>query len=486
MCHAKAPDTSSDSSSSSGDDDEFPDMQKLRLTDGADTAASSKDNAAARVKKTAKKKEEQRAKPKSEGDAGFVEGWPDNVACETCIEEGFPDRLRDHWKRLHRWWSEGNDQSTPSGVASAGRTEGDGQWLRSCWRCIQKRQALPDEATSRLWILHHRVGAQRRDERNKTFKAVMADTEEHMPGMSKKGKRLQVHLSLLAAVFRPIMDLLVLKAKWMARRDQDLAERSDLLKQFHEAKGDPEKQFKLLEKLEAWEENYEKTTGRPLAFASRGGAEVQEAYMKAADYADAWTESPHGSFKGFYFCEHALPYGGKCNTLITSKGWARKHEVEAELSVEAATRKKQSWYCGACGCKYSTNYGQLVEIYGRDPKSGATTVHCWVKAPVPDWLDHMDVKAMAIERAFGAKATTPLDLFKLLPERLPQVARDFLRPLQKSELSLPGLDPNSHLRVVNEAYLEQLPEFKWDYIFKCIGLEMPQRPPSKKKKGGRK
>ena len=430
-------------------------MTKLHITDGPGAACASTDPShpgAASADRGGKKprKEAQQKKPRDRSDPNYKEGWP-LVDCDKC------NNHREHWKKMHAEWVESDD-----GTAIIRRT---------CWECIGLMLGV-EEPAARVYIMENQPDWQHRKNRNDTYKAVLQDVKTTFSGLDKKGVRRECHLAVLTKIMTPLMDLLIAKKKWMDRRVELMEERKDLLEKFHALAGNLSEQYKVLEELESFEKEFERSHGRPLAF-SKHSYSVQIGFHRAADYCDEWVSSPAGSFRSFYFCDAKVCYE-RCHTLIVAKAWDKKIKGEAEW-----TSSGQKWSCGACGAVYKTAFGMLTEIISKQ-----ADVHFWVRSPIADWMDHLDVKAMRLERDYNPP--TPQALYEMLPVVMPSAVEGFLRPLAQREMAKPEVSSNGYFRVLRPEQLDKIPSLPWDTIFKVVGLEVPKAPPSKKKKGGRK
>lgn len=429
-------------------------MEKMALDDaaqGSEGPAASGAASAGRKQRGKPKKEEQRAKPKKPGDDGYVAGWPDALACETCDRED-----RHHWKALHREWVATDEHS--------------GFYQRVCKFCIMARHNL-NEAEARVWIVQANPATAKRKDRDEEYRKVRDENRQEHPMMSKSGIRKLVHNKLLQQVFRPLADLLVRKKKWLDARAEMMKDRVALLDKFKK-ETNPRLQYSYMLELEAWETNYEKLYGRPLAWNTLP-PEKQSQMFAAADYEDTWVTGKGGSFKAWYFCNADIGWKGNgCKTFISAKAWDKLHKGADEWE-----KTGQRWWCNCCGARYMTRHGMMCEVY--HPHTGTF----WVRAKVPN-LDHQDVRAMRIERDMAGRdeIVDAAALFASLPDTLPSSVPVYMRAAIAADMR-DGRSPEGHWKLLNEEVLANIPWFEWDTLFNLFGLKIPEKV---EKKGGKK
>ena len=125
----------------------------------------------------------------------------------------------------------------------------------------------------------------------------------------------------------------------------------------------------------------------------------------AADYTDEWYMVGHGeslkAFRSFYVCD-AKVGTEHCGTMTLSSQWTRRHEDPLA--------QKQRWYCPACGARYKTTSGVLVELV-----HGGATHHVRADFP-PESIQ--EVKWASVQRSHD-HATTPETLLAAIPDAAP-------------------------------------------------------------------
>ena len=399
------------------------------------------------------RKAEQEQRPLGTSDPNFVATWP-QVRCSFC------DRAELHsWKKC---------------IRTSVYIERDGAevrvWKYQCFHCVMAEENVSENVAKQM-IMERQPNAEHRVMRQAQYNKVFQEKKMELEGVSRRCLRTAVHISLLGKLLEPITSLIIKKKKWLERRHEVMGERADLLARF-KAEKDPDVQYGMLLELEEWEAKYEKDFGRGQAFSTFSEADAN-ALLKAADYEDTWVTSAHGSIRSYYWCEATQCDQSKCDTLISSKAWDRKHKGDAEWE-----RSGQAWYCGHCGSRYHTRFGMLIELVAK--KEG---VHQWLRAPIPDW-DHKDLKAMICEERYSPQSAA--ELYRLIPMSLPNMQKDFLVPLRQCDMR-DGGDPTGHFKVLGGDLLRKMPFFEWDQIFRAIGMEAPKKPEkAKKRRSGRR
>jgi hypothetical protein len=116
----------------------------------------------------------------------------------------------------------------------------------------------------------------------------------------------------------------------------------------------------------------------------------------------------------------------------------------------------QRWYCNACGCKYKTTMGVLIEFY----KDGMAT-YCLAEFP-PQSI--CDARGLMIESAFK-DIKTPEELLAAVPNS---------KPLSDAVLKR---ESEGIYKIAEHAQLEALDTFKWEQLF-----NLPETKKQKKKR----
>ena len=198
-------------------------------------------------------------------------------------------------------------------------------------------------------------------------------------------------------------------------------------------------QLAVVEQLEAAIQK----AGERLAFAAKGPS-LANSYQMASEFQDSWVEGAFWRLRSWYVCT--------CGCVTSSKSWRRKF-----AAFDAA---KQRYYCVACGRRYRTTMGQIVEIFC--PKDAMTL---WARAEIPpDALE--DVRAMAA--AASGVPDTPEAFYAALAQYTPTTGTIFRR-MEPGELYEPStapelLDQVAMLVPEGRALLDSRPMFPWNQI----------------------
>ena len=178
--------------------------------------------------------------------------------------------------------------------------------------------------------------------------------------------------------------------------------------------------------------------------------------MNVAQYRDQWVETKNGSLRARYLrlqdCKGTKPV---CGALMPAKEWTRR--------FKDPSASHQRWYCVCCETRYMTKFGMLAEIH----RDGIST---FMLAEVTNW-DVDDARAMFLEKEGigGEKATSPEELWKLIPNFVPRDSTDILRPLEPYEKVWDAeCDRSTISKLINTDGLKDAPKWKWDDLFAIL------------------
>ena len=173
---------------------------------------------------------------------------------------------------------------------------------------------------------------------------------------------------------------------------------------------------------------------RMLAWEDKGPE--QDEYLRACEYADEWVRWGGYRLRSYYKCS--------CGAVISSKTWKTKHADPMA--------SKQKWYCLACGRKYATAMGQLVELLTPGNQL------LWMYADIPN-KDVEDIRALALEKEKRDKVSSAADLYSQIASYAPATGHGVLRPATVGDLC--------------SWALETIPRDQWDAQVKMMAMMTP-------------
>ena len=189
-----------------------------------------------------------------------------------------------------------------------------------------------------------------------------------------------------------------------------MEQHAELLKRLRETT-QPEEIKLLVDQID------EINTAEPEYEGFKAEGEKQGDLWFVSTYQDEVAAVEGASFRFYFVCD-AGGVDNKCQTVITSKGWRRKHEVDGWV-------KGQRYYCITCGAGYNQNWGCLVQLkLPKDP------MVYYMRAQIPD-DDTLDLMAMRAEKYYFKKGMTNKQLWDALPEMQPE-GTSFLRAAEKN------------------------------------------------------
>jgi hypothetical protein len=206
-----------------------------------------------------------------------------------------------------------------------------------------------------------------------------------------------------------------------------MEQHAELLKRLRETT-QPEEIKLLVDQID------EINTAEPEYEGFKAEGEKQGDLWFVSTYQDEVASVEGASFRFYFVCD-AGGDDNKCQTVITSKGWRRKHEVDGWV-------KGQRYYC-RCNAGYNQKWGCLVQLkLPKDP------MVYYMRAQIPD-DDTLDLMAMRAEKYYFKKGMTNKQLWDALPEMQPE-GTSFLRPVEKNMCSF-----------TDRKFFDSLPEYKW-------------------------
>ena len=137
---------------------------------------------------------------------------------------------------------------------------------------------------------------------------------------------------------KDIGPIIVLKARQRKALMNIMSEHQDLIEQLRAA-SEPDEIKTLVDLIEDIN-----VTTEPEYLGFKDEGEAQSDYWFISSYQDEVVANEGASFR-FFFCCDSGPEGDKCQTVTTSKGWRRKHEVQGWV-------KGQHYYCKSCHAGY--------------------------------------------------------------------------------------------------------------------------------------
>ena len=192
---------------------------------------------------------------------------------------------------------------------------------------------------------------------------------------------------------------------------------------------------------------------QPIAFRGRG--EQQFEHIIVCTYADEWLTWAGYRFRSYYVCD--------CGCVCSSKMWTRKFPELAAV--------KQRWCCVACGKRYKTTYGALLELLNIQ-----TNTASWTKGDAPP-MDIEDIRALALEKQHR-DVQTPQELWNRIESYSPATGADVVRPCTVGDLSAQHGKPLLEIEDLAKycafitphgpPMLSQDAPFCWDQLFTFI------------------
>ncbi len=188
---------------------------------------------------------------------------------------------------------------------------------------------------------------------------------------------------------------------------------------FHQA-NKLEKQDRILKALEEMDKVLQ-LNEQTLAFRGPNVTDCPDMMWRIAQYCDKWIDVEGGALYSWYYCNKPVANeGGQlCGTLTPSKGWGRKNE-----DVYAAG---QWWYCPRCGCRYSANYGMIIQIVIKTPQG---PISGFMKSDVPTKRQE-DIRALYLEELWNP--TTARQLWDMIGNFQPIKPEDMFHQLRRED-----------------------------------------------------
>ncbi len=204
----------------------------------------------------------------------------------------------------------------------------------------------------------------------------------------RKAVLLKVNMqsSTLHDIFEPILEILKIKSQDM---DRQLIVANEF-KRWLDGKppaGDSAESMQYLQEGDALEQALLYSD----LWRSFSSKEDPDRWRRAADYSEQLVSGVAGAFNYYFICRgHDSTEDSTCWRIVSSKKWT--------TFKEDPIAAQQRWYCTACGCRYLTNMGVLIEIYVKG-------IACYCIAEFPP-SSILDARGLAIESRFQSDNET--------------------------------------------------------------------------------
>jgi hypothetical protein len=358
---------------------------------------------------------------------------PGSVRCKDC------NLFVRHWR--YTW-------NTVTYIDAATDNDDDKvQRHHTCVRCLMRATQQSYHESMRDILGQKTTRSKKRCE---DFEAAKAHMKEDLSFTGSNKQLKKIARTTFLALFAPIAALIMRKRAKVEMSCMLHKKHEEIMVQiskYLEEKAPASQTEPLLQQLQQLEKDIDAAES-PVAWG-RHPPKVSEEFAVASSYFDEWQRTGQVWLRSWYICS--------CGCVQSSLTWRRRFAALEGVS-------KQRWYCQACGRRYKTAMGQLVEFAenGADPEQTF-----WSLATIPPPAVE-DLRGMKCEEEIAPR--TPQGLLDAIEQHVP-VQGSILRLAKRDDLWEPDavdweekLKGMCFLKPNARALLEQRPFFDWNQI----------------------